>query len=257
MPSLPFLDALSPLSAGLNLALVLLSMLTSAISASVGIGGGTLLIIVMAQAMPPLALIPVHGMVQLGSNLGRAGMTWRHIDRNVLAAFLPGVVLGALAAAWLLIRLPSGVLELAIAAFVLYACWGPSLPRRRLGKGATLLAGAVTTLLSSLIGASGPLVGAFIKHSQTTPFARVATFAACMSLQHLSKAFVFGFAGFVFRDWLGLMAAMIAAGLLGTWLGLKLLGGLSAERFDSLFRWVLTLLALRLLWMGVERLTAH
>lgn len=251
---MPFLDALSPLSSTLELTLIALSALTSAISASAGIGGGTLLIIVMAQVMPPLALIPVHGMVQLGSNLGRATLTWRHIDRSLIAAFLPGVVLGALTAAWLLIRLPSGVLELCIALFVLYSCWGPSLPKRKLGKGAILFAGAVTTLLSSLIGASGPLVAAFVKHSQTTPFARVATFAACMSLQHLTKAFVFGFAGFVFRDWLGLMVAMIAAGLLGTWLGLRLLRGLSAERFDSLFKWVLTLLALRLLWMGGEHL---
>ncbi|SHE80973.1 Uncharacterized membrane protein YfcA [Modicisalibacter ilicicola DSM 19980] len=253
---MPLLESLSPLSPILNLALVGLAMLTSVISASVGIGGGTLLIIVMAQVMPATALIPVHGMVQLGSNLGRATLTWRHIDRQVIAAFLPGVVLGALAAAWLLIRLPSGVLELAIAAFVLYSCWGPSLPKGRLGKGATLAAGAVTTLLSSLIGASGPLVAAFVKHSQTTAFARVATFAACMSLQHLTKAFVFGVAGFVFRDWLGLMAAMIAAGLLGTWLGLRLLRGLSDKRFDTLFKWMLTLLALRLLWMGIEELVA-
>ncbi len=53
------------------------------------------------------------------------------------------------------------------------------------------------------------------------------------------------------------MVAMIAAGLLGTWLGLRLLKGLSAERFDSLFKWMLTLLALRLLWMGAEQIVAH
>lgn len=247
---------LSPLSWELDLSLIGLSLLTSGISASAGIGGGTLLIIVMAQIMPASALIPVHGMVQLGSNAGRAVLTWPHIDRRVIAVFFPGVVVGALAAAWLLVRLPPGVLELCIAAFVLLSCWGPSLPKRSLGNKATFAAGAVTTLLSSLVGASGPLVGAFIKHSQTARLPRVATFAACMSLQHLSKAFVFGVAGFVFREWLGLMLAMIAAGLLGTWLGLKLLRGLSDQRFDTLFKWMLTLLALRLIWMGVSRLSA-
>ncbi|WP_192035631.1 sulfite exporter TauE/SafE family protein [Halomonas sp. YLGW01] len=251
---MPLLDLLSPLPAWLNLGLVALSILTSMLSASAGIGGGTLLIIAMAQVMPAAALIPVHGMVQLGSNAGRASLTWRHIDRRVIVSFLPGVVLGALLAAWLLVRLPAGVLELAIAGFVLFSCWGPSPPARVLGRTGTLLAGAVTTLLSSLIGASGPLVGAFIKHAQPERMARVATFSACMSLQHLTKAFVFGVAGFVFHDWLWLMAAMIGAGLAGTWLGLRLLKRLSEAHFDGIFKGVLTLLSLRLAWLGLERL---
>lgn len=248
------LELLSPLSAAINLGLVLLAALTSGVSAAVGIGGGTLLIMVMAQVMPATALIPVHGMVQLGSNGGRAVMTWRHIDRGLLAAFLPGVVLGALVAAWLLVRLPAGVLELCIAAFVLYSCWGPGWPKGWLGRFGTLLAGALTTFLSSLVGASGPLVAAVIKQHFGERLPRVATFAACMSAQHLTKAFVFGVAGFVFRDWLALMAAMIVAGLVGTWLGLRLLHQLSDRRFDRLFKWVLTLLALRLIWLGLGRL---
>ncbi|MCL1483533.1 MAG: hypothetical protein MH208_03600 [Marinobacter sp.] len=52
---------------------------------------------------------------------------------------------------------------------------------------------------------------------------RVATFSAVMSLQHLSKVFIFGFTGFLFLDWLLLMAAMIGVGFVGTWAGLKVL----------------------------------
>ncbi|GHE21352.1 TSUP family transporter [Halomonas urumqiensis] len=250
------LSWLSPLAGGVNGLLVALSALTSGLSAAVGIGGGSLLIMVMAQVMPATALIPVHGMVQLGSNGGRAMMTWRHIDVRLLLAFLPGVVLGALAAAWLLVRLPPGVLELCIASFVLFSCWGPGWPRGWLGRGGTLLAGALTTLLSSLVGATGPLVAAVIKQHFSERLPRVATFAACMTAQHLTKAFVFGVAGFVFREWLGLMLAMVVAGILGTWLGLRLLRRLSDTHFDALFKWVLTLLALRLAWLGVARLTA-
>ncbi len=137
---------------------------------------------------------------------------------------------------------------------MLYSCWGPGLPKRALGRVGVLLAGALTTLLSSLVGASGPMVAAFIKQGQSDRLAKVATFSACMSAQHLTKAFVFGMAGFVFRDWLGLMLAMVASGFLGTWLGLRLLRRLSEHRFDTLFKWALTLLALRLVWLGVSRL---
>lgn len=249
-----WLDALSPLPATVNLGLIGLSMLTSGLSAAAGIGGGTLLIATMAQVMPAAALIPVHGMVQLGSNLGRASMTWRHIDWSRIIAFAPGALIGALFAAWLLIRLPAGILELTIAAFVLLMCWGPSLPSRSLGRTGTLVAGAITTLLSSLVGASGPLVAVFLKQVSSERLVRVATFSTAMSLQHLSKAFVFGMAGFVFREWLGLMALMIAAGVIGTWLGLRLLKRLTDTRFDVLLKWVLTLLALRLLWLAVTEL---
>lgn len=251
---MPLFDLLSPLSAGINLLLILISVFTSAFTAAVGVGGGLLLIMALAQVMPAAALIPVHGMVQTGSNVGRVALTWRHVDRKVIAAFLPGVVLGALAAAWLLVRLPAGLLELCIAAFVLYSCWGPGLPKRALGRAGVLLAGALTTLLSSLVGASGPMVAAFIKQGQADRLGKVATFSVCMSAQHLTKAFVFGMAGFVFRDWLGLMLAMVASGFLGTWLGLRLLRRLSEHRFDTLFRWALTLLALRLVWLGATRL---
>ncbi|NWN83392.1 MAG: sulfite exporter TauE/SafE family protein [Halomonas sp.] len=251
---MPLLDLLSPLSAGINLLLIMISVLTSAFTAAVGVGGGLLLIMALAQVMPAAALIPVHGMVQTGSNVGRLALTWQHADRSVIAAFLPGVVLGALAVAWLMVHLPAGLLELCIAAFVLYSCWGPGLPKRALGRAGVLLAGALTTLLSSLVGASGPMVAAFIKQGQTDRLGKVATFSACMSAQHLTKAFVFGMAGFVFRDWLGLMLAMVASGFLGTWLGLRLLRRLSEHRFDTLFKWALTLLALRLIWLGVSRL---
>ncbi|MDX1464441.1 MAG: sulfite exporter TauE/SafE family protein [Halomonas sp.] len=251
---MPPLDSLSPLAASLNLLLILLSALTSAFTAAVGVGGGVLMIMALAQVMPAAALIPVHGMVQLGSNVGRTAMTWRHIDIATLLAFLPGVALGARAAAWLLLRLPAGVLELCIAAFVLFTLWGPGLPGRALGRVGTLIVGAVTTLLSSLVGASGPVVAAFIKQRQAGRLAKVATFSACMMAQHLTKAFVFGVAGFVFRDWLGLILSMVAAGFLGTWLGLRLLHRRSDHHFDALFRWALTLLALRLAWLGVQRL---
>lgn len=251
---MPLFDSLSPLSPALEGLLILLSVLTSAFTAAFGVGGGVLMIMALAQLMPPAALIPVHGMVQLGSNVGRTTMTWRHVGRRTLLAFLPGVIIGALLAAWLIIRLPAGVLELCIAAFVLYTCWGPGLPKRALGSAGIVIAGAVTTLLSSLVGASGPLVAAFVKHSEGGRLAKVATFSACMSLQHLTKLFVFGLAGFVFSEWLGLIVAMVLAGLVGTWLGLRLLKRLSDHRFDSLFKWALTLLALRLVWLGVNRL---
>ena len=60
--------------------LVLLSFMTSALTASVGLGGGLVLLVALASFLPPLVVLPVHGVVQLGSNFGRASpVSYTHL----------------------------------------------------------------------------------------------------------------------------------------------------------------------------------
>ena len=58
--------------------------LGSLITASVGLGGGTLTLATMALLMSPTVLIPIHGVVQLGSNFGRALLLYREIIRGII-----------------------------------------------------------------------------------------------------------------------------------------------------------------------------
>lgn len=243
------------ISADIALWLLLASAITSGITASLGAGGGVMMLALMALWLPPAAIIPVHGVVQLGSNAGRVAMSIRHIDWKIILAFAPGVLLGTLAGAWLLVALPPWVWQLTIALFVLYLCWGPKLPALALGRGGVFIASAVTTFISLFVGATGPLVAAFIKQMHKDRFVTIATFAMAMTLQHLPKALVFGVAGFLFRDWLWLIGGMILCGFAGTWIGLRLLSRLSNRHFHSIFNLVLTLLALRLLWLALAELS--
>lgn len=238
------------LSPAVGLFLLLASAVTSMLTAVLGAGGGVLLLVLMASWMPAAAIIPVHGMIQLGSNTGRAALTRQHIDWKVIAAFAPGVIAGAALGAWLLVDLPAHLWQLSIAVFVLYLCWGPKLPKASFGPAGIFVASAVTSFISLFVGATGPLVAAFIKQIHTDRFRTVATFAAAMTLQHAPKAVVFGVAGFVFSDWLLFILAMIACGFAGTWIGLHLLKSITNRWFSLAFNLVLTLLALRLLWQA-------
>ncbi|EXJ09806.1 hypothetical protein D791_03301 [Nitrincola nitratireducens] len=102
-------------------------------------------------------------------------------------------------------------------------------------------------------GATGPLVAAFVKQQHKgNRFLTVANFTACMSIQHLPKAFVFGAAGFVFSEWLGLMLLMIISGAIGNWVGIKVLKTLTDKRFGLLFNLILTLLAFQLIWQAMH-----
>lgn len=242
-----FPDAIGP---GIGLFLLLASTVTSMITAALGAGGGVLLLVIMATWMPPAAIIPVHGMIQLGSNAGRATLTRRHIDWRVIAAFAPGVLAGAALGAWLLVDLPEYLWQLTIALFVLYLCWGPPLPKASIGKPGIFIASSLTSFISLFVGATGPLVAAFIKQIHSDRFRTVSTFATAMTLQHAPKALVFSVAGFVFSEWLPFILAMIACGFAGTWIGLHLLRSISNRWFTLVFNVVLTLLALRLLWLA-------
>ncbi|SFR66943.1 Uncharacterized membrane protein YfcA [Marinobacter daqiaonensis] len=243
------------LSPHIAILLLACSVATSLITAALGAGGGLLLLVLMALWLPPAAIIPVHGIIQLGSNAGRAGLTWRHVDWRVIAAFAPGVALGAFAGALVLVELSPWVWQLTIALFVLYLCWGPKLPAMALGRGGILLASTFTSFISLFVGATGPLVAAFIKQLHRDRHKTVATFAMSMCLQHLPKALVFGLAGFAFREWLVFLVAMIACGFLGTWLGLRVLDRLGNLTFHRVFNVLLTLLALRLLWLVWQQLS--
>ncbi|QCF24606.1 hypothetical protein [Hydrocarboniclastica marina] len=100
-------------------------------------------------------------------------------------------------------------------------------------------------------------MAAFIKQLDPDRLKTVATFAAAMPLQHAPKAVVFAAAGFVMYDWLCFIAAIIIAatiafGAFGTWMGLKLLRRLNDDRFSRVFNIVLTLPAMRLIWQALS-----
>jgi len=209
---------------------------------------------VMAQVIPPQMIIPLHGLVQLGSNAGRAAMLFRHIDWKLLLSFLPGALVGALVGSFVLISLSPAMMYLSIAGFILYLCWGPSLPKFVLGYWGPAVAGVVTTFLTLFVGATGPLVGAFLKQIFDDRFRTIATFASVMSLQHICKIVVFQQAGFNLWKWIPLISLMILGGAIGTWVGLRVLKRIPEKHFGRIFTWILTLLALRLSWQAFVEL---
>ncbi|WP_232364457.1 sulfite exporter TauE/SafE family protein [Salinimonas lutimaris] len=239
---------IAPLSA---LLLIVLSGLTALMTATLGAGGGVLLLAVMASVLPVSALIPVHGLVQLGANANRAALTFSHLDRPMFSYFSLGAVAGAVLASFLVIQLPLDIIQCTVAVFILIMVWGPKPKARRTLPPGYILAGFFTTVLTMFVGATGPLVAAFAQRHRYDKLQLTATFASCMTFQHALKALVFSLVGFAFWQWLPLVLSMIVTGAAGTWIGLRLLRQLSSAWFIRAFKIVVTLLALRLLWQAM------
>jgi|WorMetDrversion2_8_1045237.scaffolds.fasta_scaffold14491_3 uncharacterized membrane protein YfcA len=228
------------------------SFLTSLITASLGAGGGVMMLGVMGQLLPVQVIIPVHGLVQLGSNAGRAIMSIRYIDFKMIVEWLPGIILAGAMGLFFLVSLPPKVMYLSIASFILFLCWGPKLPSYAMSKKGLFLVSCLTSFLGLFVGASGPLVGAFLKQAYKSRLALVATFALIMSLQHLIKLVVFGSTGFDLVPWLVPVLVMVIAGIAGTKVGLNLSMKVLDKNYQTLFNWVLTVLAFRLIWLSLQ-----
>jgi uncharacterized protein len=244
--SLP--ETLSPALAALFIAA---SFFTSALTAAIGIGGGVALMALMGTALPVASLIPVHGLVQLGSNSGRALHQRAHVVLPVLLPFAAGALIGAAAGASVTLQLPDAPMKLALGAFVLIVTWLQVPPLTKLGKTGTAAAGLAVAFLSMLFGASGPLVAAFFEKSLPGRLEMVATGGAAMIIVHGLKVAAFAFAGFAFRAWLPLIATMIVSGYFGTVLGTKLLHRIPEARFRTGFKIALSALALDLMRRGL------
>lgn len=235
--------------------LVTLSFATSALTAAIGAGGGLLMLAAMAALLPPMAVIPVHGLVQLGSNLGRTAMARRHIARDLTLTIMLGAIGGTALGAAVLVQIPEQWLQFSIAAFILLIVWTPRSNTAVAASNRSAVAfGAFFGFLSLFVGATGPLVNAYIQRFGLGRFGTVATMAACLSGLHLLKLVAFTAAGFEWQRWLVLVAVMIASGAAGTWCGLRALGRLSEQQFATALRLVLTLLALNLLYRGLRQL---
>lgn len=230
--------------------LLLSSLMTSFITAAFGAGGGVLLMGLMTLFLPVTAVIPLHGVIQAGSNAARTALTWRHIRWPVVLAFTTGGLLGTLAGSQVLVRLPQGWMEPGLGVFILWSCWGPMPALRHGSRVRVALGGAVTSLLTLFVGATGPFVAAFLRAMALERRVHVGTFSACMLVQHGLKIGVFGLLGFAFGPYLPFLLAMLAMGFVGTLLGRAALERLSDRRFHGILTAILTLLALRLLYSG-------
>jgi uncharacterized membrane protein YfcA len=223
----------------------------SFITAAFGIGGGGLVLAVLATLVPPAALIPIHGVVQAGSNAGRMVMLWREIFWPALPWFAVGTLIGVSIGGMVAVELPPQYVQIGIGLFVIYTVvaraprWFSRWP---------ILTGLVSSFLTMFFGATGLFVASFTKSHALPRHAHVATHATLMTLQHGLKVVVFGLLGFAYGDWIWVIMLMIAVGLAGTYAGRLILNRLTDARFGVALNVLLILISLRLIWQGVSTL---
>jgi len=230
------------------------SFFTTLIGALTGTIGGLLMLGILSLFFPPVVLIPVHTVAQLGVSCTRAFLMWKWVMRGALPPFILGAILGATVGAQLFVVLSEGWLQAAIGGFILLFTWMPQFASAGADRLRFGVLGFVATFLGMFVSATGTMLSPFVAASSPDRRNHVSTFASMMFFVHLCKLTAFLALGVAVADYLPLILSMIAMAFCANWAGSKGLDRIPEKMFRLVFKVLLTALALRLAWKGLSDL---
>lgn len=234
------------------------ALVTSIVSAILGMAGGITLLAIMLCFMSHAEAIPTHAAVQIASNGTRVFAFRKHVDISALARFaigvVPGGAIGALLLWWL--GQPDSsepYLKTLIGAFILTATFIPkpkSDHKHRSHWWDFPLMGLAAGTAALTVGAVGPLIAPLFARLNFVKERLIATKATCQLLTHVMKIPAFLLLRDLELSRLGILATvMIVMVIPGTLIGKKILKGVSDRYFRIGYRVALTLAGAKVLFV--------
>jgi uncharacterized membrane protein YfcA len=226
------------------------AILTSVISAVVGMAGGIVLLSIMTLFLPFQIIIPIHGVIQLISNSTRAWFLRKNINWKVFKWFCVGLPFGSFLSIEVLKTLESNTIPLLlIAALIFYAVFRPKkLPGLKIPLPAFIAIGFCVGFLGPLIGATGPFMAPFFLRDDFTKEQIIATKSSVQVMGHLVKLPAFLYLGFDYLHYSYPIVALTICAVIGTKLGVMLLHKVDEKLFKVIFKSALLAAALRILY---------
>lgn len=234
--------------------LALAAFVTSTLTAVVGLGGGVVLLLLMPGLMPLAAILPVHAVVQFVSNGTRVGFAVRHVSIPILLPVALGSGAGALVGGQAADFFSLDWLPAVAGILILCVTWLPGGLLIPGGRWAFFWLGVYQTGLGMLAGTVGPLGAALFSRMKRGREWLVVNTAAYMTISHALRVVAFALMGFAFAPWWQAIAVMSVASIVGSWVGTALRQKVPPRNFAGVFRWVITILAGRMIWLTVAEM---
>ena len=240
--------------------LAISALITSSISAVLGMGGGIILLGIMAIIIPDgYMVIALHGMIQLFSNTTRTFIFRNHIKSYVIKDFGIGALIGAIISGliiYILIQIYDvdsasqikvDFLKPIIGLFIIWYLFLKK-PKKERKTVSFLRVGGISGISSIFIGATGPLIAPFFLNGDFKKENIIANKAAGQMITHLTKIplFIYFFNVSYIKEYAVLIPLIISV-YIGTNLGKKVLSFIPEKTFKILFKICLTIIAVRLI----------
>ena len=241
--------------------LIISAFVTSSISAILGMGGGIILLGIMAILIPEgYMVIALHGIIQLISNTTRTYVFRKNLKKYLIKEFSIGVFFGvslSIVIIMILIQLfqvssaneiKVEILKPLIGLFIIcYLFLKESKKEKKVSSFIPL--GGISGLSSIFIGATGPLIAPFFLNKNLLKEDIIANKAACQMITHATKIPLFiYFFNVNYLDEYTTLIPLIIAVFLGTIFGKRLLQFIPETLFKKIFKIVLFIIAIRLIF---------
>lgn len=239
------------LSNGLNnidlILIIFCCFLGSAITTSVGMGGGIVVIGTMALFLPINAVIPIHAITQCGAGIMRAYIFRKTFLKKFFFIFILGTILGYYLSLDFIMALTETKLKLILGIGIIVLAFLPKFTINSLPNKFIFSLGALTGFLTMFLGIMGPILGTVLNSFLKDRYLIVGTIAWCISFQNLGKAIILGSMGFDFLPWIYLIILLIFFSYLGTVVGKKFLDKSNNQLFQKILKIVILILGFKLI----------
>lgn len=227
--------------------LALINLITSAITAITGIGGGMILIAMMPMFLSASIIIPVHGASQLASNASRVWFGRKDLDFKYVRAFCIGAGCGAIVFGIAIQFISLEMIPLFIGLYILLMQWSKAFNNLFKKANNFYLIAFIQMGTALFVGISGPMNIALLNKKYTGHNTVVTTGAFMTSIIHAVKILIYSFMGFSFLEHWRVILMMIVFAIFGSWIGIKLRRFISSEWLKKILPWILTLISIRII----------
>lgn len=220
---------------------------SSLISATFGIGGGPLILVVLGLTLPVSAMVPLHSALALGLLVARQWHFRRHVAWDIVRAFVPGAFIGVLMGARLYVALPEEFIAVAVSLLILATVWFPPVRWRPSVSHPFFYVGVIHAFLSTLFSFGGLMQSLMIR-TRLDRMQIIGTMSVALAVMTLIKTVSYATFGFDYRPYAWIITGAVLASFPGAALGKKLARRFREDRFRLAFRLLMTFLALRLMY---------
>jgi len=237
------MDLLDPLA----WIIIIGSFFSTAISSAFGVGGGFIMIAVLSAILPISAMVPIHSVMMIGLSLSRTWFFRKDIRWSIVIPFVPGAAIGAYFGTRLYVGLPEVFVASAIAILLLLAVWMPEIKLKREIPHPFFLVGLIHAFLSSLFS-FGAVFQPVMMRTRLNKLQITATLSAALTFMNIFKISGYLGHGFDYEPYLNVLLLAVLVAFPGARLGKSMLHRISEQQFRRVFKIVLTIFAIRLLF---------
>ena len=231
-------------------AIIVGSFLAAVSNAAFSSGVALIILAVTSSVLPVWAVVPIHSTLLIGSTASRALVFREHVEWPIAGPFLVGSAIAVALASRLYFELPETAIAIAIATVMLVAIWLPAISWRPRVRHPRAVVGFIHSFLSTLF-AYGALLHAVILHTGLERRQIVGTMAAALTGMSVFKILGYSLNGFDYRPFAATIALSVLAAFAGTWVGKQVIDRISEATFRFVFRALVTLTAIRLLYVTI------